>query len=346
MADDHTVSLGVELTPSGLNVKAKSRLLWAWDRLFGHRAELADLSTERKLSRERAIIEGERRLIDAVTKKLVEWVETDEDFAGRAVRNYFGGAFDRQENKDAVARHALEDLRRDSSAEEGGTELDPNFMNKFERHAEDAATEQVREKWGRVLAAEVRKPGTVSAKVMRIVDEIDSETAKLFEKVCEDRMESAVPICLSGHLDLRAVAKLVGSGLLVDPGAAGQVRVFGEASYGEEVDFWYLRLFSERGLGIPRGAKFPNSYDHAAAPVVPYASSPFGKQESAGIPIYIITDEGLALAQILPDRQKNAFDRYVAKLSSFAPSLDIMIFGYGGPDCQVPMSGERLTRKS
>jgi hypothetical protein len=56
-------------------------------------------------------------------------------------------------------------------------------MNRFERFAEDASTDELRQRWGRVLSAEIRKPGTFSPKVLRIVDEIDQSTAAIFERV-------------------------------------------------------------------------------------------------------------------------------------------------------------------
>src|SRR6516164_5847355 len=108
---------------------------------------------ERWLTRERAKIEGERQLIQSMAKAAVNRMEADPQYAEQVIRNHLGTVFARQENKESVMRRALEDLRREPAADEAGPELDPGFMNKFERHAEDAATEELREKWGRVLAA-------------------------------------------------------------------------------------------------------------------------------------------------------------------------------------------------
>src|SRR5205085_1955328 len=153
-------------------------------------------------------------LIDAMTKAAVDRMAKDPEFAERAIRNHLNISLDRQENKDGVVRHAIEDLSRNSASLDGSPRLDPGFLNKFERHAEDAATEELRERWGRVLGAEVRKPGTVTPRVMRIVDEIDGETAQLFEELCKFRLGDAVPVCLLGTLKFRSSAKLVGAGLI------------------------------------------------------------------------------------------------------------------------------------
>lgn len=321
---DKSTSIGAELTPAGLNLNAKSRFVAAIDRLCGNIVDLGNIPMERRLTRERAKIEGEQQLIQSITKAAVDRMAEDPDFAERVARNYLGTAFSRQENKDAVVRHALEDLRRDSSAEDAGPELDPAFANKFERHAEDAATEELREKWGRVLAAEIRKPGTVTRRVMRIVDEIDAETAQLFEQLCASRIDDFLPSCLAGELDLRSVARLVGAGLLVDPGFLGQVRVMDEI----EVDgrqMWIASVGRRRAITIPREVVLGPNNVGGKEPLQADEGKP-------SIPVYILTDEGRALSKILPDREEQAIEGYLNALRCFQPTLPIKVYELVGVD--------------
>lgn len=55
-------------------------------------------------------------------------------------------------------------------------------MNHFSRLAEDASSEDVQRTWGRVLAGEVRKPGSFSLRTLRFISEMDQETADLFDR--------------------------------------------------------------------------------------------------------------------------------------------------------------------
>jgi Protein of unknown function (DUF2806) len=72
---------------------------------------------------------------------------------------------------------AIEHLRHDgisaSDAETGPSELSEEFMTRFETYAEGASTEDLRQRWGRILAREVKKPGTFSLKALRVIDELE-----------------------------------------------------------------------------------------------------------------------------------------------------------------------------
>jgi hypothetical protein len=317
---DKTVSIGAEITPSGLNLNAKSRFVAAFDRLWGNAVDMVNVPMERRLTKDRTEIEGQKQLIEAITKAAVDRIGKDPEFAERAIRNHLGISVQRQENKDAVLQHAIEDLSRNPNAADAGPELDAGFINKFERQAEDAGTEELRHKWGRVLGAEIRKPGTVTPRVMRIVDEIDPETARMFEDFCRWRLGDAVPTCLSGELnDFRTRTKLVGSGLVVDPGFTGHVRQFSKGADNSGRELWFS------GLG-PRGLGFLTSANLGAANPGETTSPVRMHGEKPVIPVTVITEEGRALASILEDVQQQAFDAYVAKVREALPELDLIVY--------------------
>lgn len=56
-------------------------------------------------------------------------------------------------------------------------------MNVFVRYAEDASSERMQKLWGRVLAGEIRGPGTFSLSTIRFLSELDTHIAKVFEIV-------------------------------------------------------------------------------------------------------------------------------------------------------------------
>ena len=313
---DKTTSIGADLTPAGLNFKAKSRFVAALDRLCGNVVDFANVPIERRLSRDRTKIEADKQIIEAMTKLAVERMGTDQEFAERVLRNHLGLAFDRQENKDGVVRHAIEDLRRDSSADEASPELDPGFLHGFERHAEDAATEQLREKWGRVLAAEIRKPGTVTRKVMRIVDEIDPQAAQTFEQLCSSRLGKVIPRCLAGALDFATVTLLVSAGLIMDPGITGhQVQLRAESA-NDGTALWFFNTTTV-GFAIPRTANI-SAWSRPGEPPLLAGSPP-------SIPVYILTAEAASLASILPDEEEAALGRYLQELRKQLPDLQIIL---------------------
>jgi Protein of unknown function (DUF2806) len=269
-----------------------------------------------------------KQLIEGLTKLALDRITTDHEFAERVLRNHFGIAFDRQANKDGVMRHAIEDLRRDPTADDAGPELDPLFVNRLERHAEDASTEDLREKWGRVLAVEIRKPGTISARVMRIVDELDADTARLFERLCSSRIGSAVPICLHGKLNFRQATSLEAADLVVDPFDSGHLQPFAaETINGREV--WFVS-FGSCAFSFPRDAPLQVLGENNLPLFVLHDRSP-------AIPLYLLTEAGRAVSRILPDDELATFERYLGKLRSLVPDLPITIYRPIGTDSWEPV---------
>lgn len=319
MNDDHLdkeTSVSAEITPTGVKASAKSRFVAAVDRLGGNMVEMLNVSIEARSAEKRAVTDARVKAIEAITALGLERLKTDPEFAERAMCGHLGSVFARQENKDAVVNKAVEDLRRqpptDQESASGGDNLDETFINRFERYAEEATSDELREKWGRVLAAEIRKPNTFSGKVLRIVDELDPETAKLFERLCECRLEKAIPKSLFGNLNFTEGARLAAAGLLVEPGL-GQVRRSTDISdsAGVSLLFW---AFGNLGVAITKTDFVPQP---------PVFQESDGRQ---GLPIYILTDAGHAISSILPDRSFENARQLVTKLSEAAPRSESRLY--------------------
>jgi hypothetical protein len=310
MADhlDTEMSVSVDLTETGITAKAKSRFVAAVDWLGGNLLELANAPLERRVAKQRAISAGEVKLVEAVTEFGIEKLQHDAEFARRAVGRYFDRVFQKQVNKDQVLFEALEDLRHDPPSEAastaGKTELEEEFLNRFEQYAEGASTEQLRQKWGRVLSAEIRAPGTFSVKVLRTVDEIDAETAKSFEAVCESSLNSMIPKCLSGNLEFGRQSQLVMAGLLIDPGLAGHIAHYVDGKDGQGNELWVFRA-ADRALSFPKGTQIPPNDPNSTGPLADADGIP-------SIPVYLLTDAGAAIAEIFA--RQSAFPRYATKL--------------------------------
>lgn len=323
---DRETSVGVDVTVTGMEAKAKSRLVAAVDRLGGNLIELVNAPIERKLLRQRAVAAGEVEFIAAVTRFGVEKLHYDPKFAERAAEKYFQRVFEKQENKDGVLREALEDLRHEPphAIEAGQTRLDDQFLDRLEHYAESASTEQLRQKWGRVLSAEVRKPGTFSAKVMRIVDELDPNAAALFENLCKFVIGEVAPKCLATALPFGEIVQLVSAGLIIEPGFAGHVAEWSEARSVNGDEVWWFQG-SERAISIPKNV-------NEKIPAIAFLDSIFPLQlnpatvepskSKPAIPCYLLTDVGASIARIFP--ANNAFAAYIAKLKEAHPDIGIV----------------------
>lgn len=315
---DKTTSVSVELTDSGVKAKAKSRIIAAVDRFGGNLVELANAPMERRISRQRAIAAGETALVKAVADFGIEKLKHDPEFAQRTAEKYFTRVFEKQENKDGVLFEALEDLRHappnDAMSESGEDHLAEDFLERLEYYAEGASTEKLRQKWGRVLSAEIRKPGSFSLKVLRVVDEIDAETAELFERLCSLRIRNTLPKCLVGNLPFNQLSQLAMAGIIQDPGVAGHITRFSAQSDAGGRELWTL-MSDESAVSIPKDTAIPSYGPGSIVPIM--------RDEGPAIPIYLMTDAGAAIATIFSSATPSAFSQYVAKLRLALPDVDI-----------------------
>ena len=70
--------------------------------------------------------------------------------------------------------------------------MEEDWLNVFEKHAENASSDRLREMWGHILAGEIRNPGSFSLTTLRVIAELDREIAEGFEKAVKTRMAPGV----------------------------------------------------------------------------------------------------------------------------------------------------------
>jgi hypothetical protein len=227
LPNDHLnneISVSGDLTTSGVKAAAKSRAVAAFDRLVGNFIDLPSAWVEGVSMRRRATNDGERQMIEAIAKYGVEQLGKDGHFAERALETHYKKIARSQANLEAVVAAATEDLLEnppsDTAANAGPTSVSEEFVDGFERYAERASTEELQRRWGRVLSSEIRKPGTFNPRVLRVTDELDSETARLFEGLCRFRVDDQIIQALSGEISLDDTVRLVEAGLMLDPGTS------------------------------------------------------------------------------------------------------------------------------
>jgi len=316
--DDHLsneVSLEVSVTETGAKAAVKSRFAAAVDRLGGNLVDWVNISLESANVRNRAKSDGERLLLGEVAKHGVRLLGNDPEFVERALDTHFGRLVRTQKNKDAVLKEALDHLS--GSAESAvaveetanSEDLAPEFLDRFERYAAEASTDDLRSRWGRVLAREVRTPGSMSNRAMRIVDELDPRTAQLFEQVCErGRVGDVLIHCLVHDITLPQLLSLDDAGLITYSGG-GIARPFhqtGGATPLLIIGFgdWLVSLRTD--TAIPE-SNFLNVYAIGRG------------GDSVSSAVIKLTDAGQAVASILPDRAEHTLRRFIEVVHTVVP---------------------------
>ncbi|MDE0303257.1 MAG: DUF2806 domain-containing protein [Albidovulum sp.] len=194
-SDDHlSREVGVEarITNSGLSANAKSRAFAAIDRFLGSLMDVPASTMESYANRIRAQSGLETALFDAAKARLAETVDSPDD-AARLVDGHLASQMHLLANKRNVAQRAVEFLSSLGSEgipdpESDASEVDPDWLNHFAGYAEKASSENVRDLWARVLAGEVRHPGSFSLTTLRLLAEFDRQMASWFQEEAEFRV--------------------------------------------------------------------------------------------------------------------------------------------------------------
>lgn len=185
------LSVEASLTETGLKGSARSRALVGFDRLLGNLADLFNVRIEAHKREVEAQAAVREMLIQKEGQIAAKKMEALQQVGDRVLDKFLGDEVRRQANQQTVAREALKELKAlppPPEAARDGEELDEDWLNVFSDHAGNATSERLRKVWGRVLAGEIRKPGSFSLTTLRFVSELDREIAETFERHVKTRL--------------------------------------------------------------------------------------------------------------------------------------------------------------
>ncbi|WP_170971990.1 DUF2806 domain-containing protein [Rhodobacter sp. SY28-1] len=132
--------------------------------------------------------EARSEISRAIAMHAATMATADPKVMERALTSMLDRSYRAQKNKDAVAAAALKDLN-DSPPPEDSEGPSEDWLTKFEKYAEDASGDDLRIMFGKLLAGEVRKPGSISRATLHFASVLDGQTAKLVER--------ALPVCIT-----------------------------------------------------------------------------------------------------------------------------------------------------
>lgn len=201
------------------------------DRLLGAIVEVPVAWLEQQADHIKSKTESTRAIEMAVARAAAEQAEGDPEIISRAKNNLVRQAYRKQSNRDAVARTMLEELQTilqnhpTETQNSSATEVDDDWLNVFERYAEDATSERMQGLWGKVLAGEVRKPGTFSTRTLRFLSEFSQNDALTFESFSQKAFGNVSPrkaLLTDDSKDIKSLIELEASGLI--QGASSPLR--------------------------------------------------------------------------------------------------------------------------
>lgn len=185
------ISFEASLTESGVKGSVRSRALTALDRLLGSGLDVISIRIEGWNNEAAARAAVREMLIKKEGDLAVKKMEALQGVGEKILDKFVSDEVRRQANQQAVAREAVEELKTlppPHESEDDSGDIDDDWLNLFSANAGNATSERLRAVWGRVLAGEIRRPGSFSLSTLRFLSELDREIAESFERNVKARL--------------------------------------------------------------------------------------------------------------------------------------------------------------
>jgi hypothetical protein len=189
---DREVSIRAKVTESGFEGAARSRFISACDALFGSTVGL--LSAWADGCFQRLVIRQQIKTDDLkiVLRGSSATPEQTGNEPSMILQSLVNNEAKRLECRAAVLDSAVAEARAlpplpVGDEPSGDNKLDSAWIDTFSSYADKATTDDLRTLWGRILAGEIRKPRSFSLATLRIIAELDAQTAAIFQEIARFR---------------------------------------------------------------------------------------------------------------------------------------------------------------
>lgn len=181
------------------------------------------------LNQQKAKIDAHTNSIVGVEKAISDVAATEAgaspEIVQAAMNKLVRQAYRKKKNLDFIGVKALEDLRDidgETTPDSTPEEIDDDWLNVFEKFAENASSDRMQDLWSKVLSGEIRRPGKFSLRTLRFLSEFSQSDAELFSDFSCNVFGGLAPRKLllpRVDADLRNLLQLEAAGLIGDVAA-------------------------------------------------------------------------------------------------------------------------------
>ena len=142
------------------------------------------------------------KIIGENADQIAQQMKVPPEYARRAENKFAEKIIREQINLDKTSAIAANELKAEEFHGSTDQSTDSNekktisddFLNSFEGEVRQKSSEEMQLLFGRILAGEIRKPGTYSTRTVKILGQLDQDAAILFKKLCSVCVVHGAPV--------------------------------------------------------------------------------------------------------------------------------------------------------
>ena len=156
----------------------------AFDRLICSGTDYMLTHIESATAKRKLQDEGRKTVLGEVAKAASLKASNDEDIVERAVENFTSELVAKQRNRDKIFKNAVNEIKETKFPYKPDTVIDDDWLGTFSTLTSQKSNEEVQRLLGKILAGEIRQPGTFSPLALHILSTLTPDVAKSFESIC------------------------------------------------------------------------------------------------------------------------------------------------------------------
>jgi hypothetical protein len=193
---------------TGIPAPIRKNVFKAFTRLCTAAVEYPVALIEGAVAEKRAETQARVKLINVSARQIAKQMETNPEYARAAVAKFAHKIIRERVNIDQVCAFAAEELKSEPLVTGSDTvpeapPISEDWLNAFETEGAQISSEQMQRMFGKILAGEIRKPGSYSIKTIKLMAQVDNRAAALFSVLCSLSVSARVP---NQILDARVVS--------------------------------------------------------------------------------------------------------------------------------------------
>lgn len=177
----------LEKAITGIPAPIRKNFLKAFGQLCTAAVDIPVAWLEGKSAEIRTTTEARIKIINKEGENISEQVNVPKEYILRASTKYAAKIIKEQLNLDQITLNAAKELSgnnqklEDSSGEE---EISGDWLNEFENIARLKSSDEMKVAFGKILAGEIKKPGSFSIRTIKLISQLDNHAAILFQLFC------------------------------------------------------------------------------------------------------------------------------------------------------------------